>query len=58
MPFLVTREFDKDPIKKEGAVLLTTSFPNISLREVLVAMEVRTLIGYTLKPYAALPSSQ
>ena len=57
MTVLVTCKFDEDLIKNEVAILQTTFSPIINLWELLVAMEIGTLIQSTQKkPYASFPT--
>ena len=53
MDVLVTCKYEEDPIKNEGARVLTTFFPIITLWEISVAMDTRVPIRSSPKPNAA-----
>ena len=55
MDVLVTCKYEEDPIKNEGARVLTIFFPIITLWELSVAMDNRVPIRSGPKPNAAFP---
>ena len=58
MDVLVTCKYEEDPIKNEGARVVTTFFPIITLWELSVAMDTRVLIRSGPKPNASFPPTQ
>ena len=58
MDVLVTCKYEEDPIKNEGARVVTTFSPIITLWELSVAMDTRVLIRSGPKPNAAFPPPQ
>ena len=58
MDVLVTRKYDEETVKNEGARVVTSFFPIITLWELSVAMETRVPIRYGQKPIAAFPPPQ
>ena len=58
MNVLVTCKYEEEPIKNEGARVVTTFFPIITLWELSVAMDTRVLIRSGPKPNAFFPPTQ
>ena len=58
MDVLVSCKYEEDPIKNEGARVLTTFSPILSQWEISVAMDTRVLIRSGPKPNASFPSTQ
>ena len=58
MDGLVTCKYEEDTIKNDGARVLTTFPPILTLWELSVAMDTRVPIRSGPKPNAAFPPSQ
>ena len=58
MDVLVTCKYEEVQIKNEGARVVTTFFPILTLWELSVAMDTRVLIRSGPKPNASFPPTQ